>query len=180
MARDRGVFLPAILRIEQRKRVADGQTKNYPVPVLEVLATFRDLATGAIEQAGIMAQLPPAPGEQPRAITAGVPAAPATAPVAAPEGFDADLAAITEMDIATAGQRLVGLMGDEAITPAQMNALKARALDLGVWEDQVCTDDGEHETWEEVHSAWQTRWDALALAAKGRRQAGDVHGGDAQ
>ena len=87
-----------------------------------------------------------------------------------PEGFDAELAAITEMDIATAGQQLVGLMGDPAITPAQMNALKTRALDLGVWEDQVCTDDGEHETWEEVHSAWQTRWDALALAAKARRQ----------
>ena len=34
----------------------------------------------------------------------------------------------------------------------------------------MCTDDGEHETWEEVHSAWQTRWDALALAAKARRQ----------
>ena len=108
----------------------------------------------------VAAQLPPAPGEQRLALTAATPAAPATAPAAAPEGFDADLAAITEMDIATAGQRLVGLMGDEAITPAQMNALKARALDFGVWEDQVCTDDGEHETWEEVHSAWQTRWDA--------------------
>ena len=71
VARDRGVFLPAILRIEQRQRVAGGQTKKFPVPVLEVLVTFRDLATGAIEAGGIAAQLPPAPGEQPRAITAG-------------------------------------------------------------------------------------------------------------
>ena len=68
MARDHGVFLPAILRIEHRQRVAGGQTKKFPVPVLEVLATFRDLATGAIESAGMAAQLPPAPGR--RAITA--------------------------------------------------------------------------------------------------------------
>ena len=61
-ARDQGVFLPAILRIEHRQRVADGQTKKFPVPVLEVLTTFRDLATGAIERAGMAAQLPPAPG----------------------------------------------------------------------------------------------------------------------
>ena len=70
VARDRGVFLPAILRIEHRQRVAGGQTKKFPVPVLEVLTTFRDLATGAIERAGVAAQLPPAPGEQRRAIAA--------------------------------------------------------------------------------------------------------------
>jgi Recombination directionality factor-like len=75
VARDRGVFLPAILRIEQRQRVAGGQTKKYPVPVLEVLTTFRDLATGAIERAGVAAQLPPAPGETRRAITAAPPRA---------------------------------------------------------------------------------------------------------
>lgn len=81
MARDRGVFLPAILRIEHRQRVAGGQTKKFPVPVLEVLATFRDLASGAIEAAGISAQLPPAPGEQRRAITA--PAEPDSPPLTA-------------------------------------------------------------------------------------------------
>src|SRR5208282_1069123 len=75
VARDRGVFLPAILRIEHRQRVAGGQTKKFPVPVLEVLTTFRDLATGVLEGAGVAAQLPPAPGGQRRAITAG-----ATAP----------------------------------------------------------------------------------------------------
>jgi hypothetical protein len=141
------------------------------VPVLEILSTFRAITSGALEAAGMAAQLPPAPGEQRLALTAAAPAVAATpAPTTAPQGFDADLAAITEMDVATAGQRLVGLMGGPAITPGQMNALKARALDLGVWDDQVCTNDGEHETWEEVHSAWQTRWDALALAAKARRQ----------
>jgi hypothetical protein len=81
MARDQGIFLPATLRIEQRSRVAGGQTKKFPVPVLEVLTTFRSLVTGTLEAGGLTAQLPPAPGEQPRALTAG-PAAPAAAPPA--------------------------------------------------------------------------------------------------
>ena len=172
-ARNKGVYLPATLRIEQRKRVAGGQTKKYPVPVLEVLATFRDIADGRLEAGGIAAQLPPAPGEQRRALTAGTPAAPAPAPAGAPEpdGFGAQLAAITKADIATAGQRIVALMSGPDITPGQMNAIKTRAAELGVWDDQVCTDDGEREVWEEVHSAWQARWDALARAAKARQPA---------
>jgi|GEM_PF-2023447 hypothetical protein len=178
-ARDHKVMLPAMLRIEQRKRVAGGMTKNFPVPVLEVIPTFRELTSGALERAGVAAQLPPAPGEQRRALTTGAPAASTPAPAAAPQGFDAELAAITEMDIATAGQRIVGLMSDLTITPAQMNAIKKRALDLGVWDDQVCTGDGDHEVWEEVHSAWQARWDALSRAAKARRQPAAVPPQDA-
>lgn len=73
-ARDAGVFLPAVLRIEQRQRVAGGQTKKYPVPVLEILATFRQIAGGELAAAGMTAQLPPRPGEAPRAITAAAPA----------------------------------------------------------------------------------------------------------
>lgn len=82
VARDRGVFLPAVLRIEQRQRVAGGQTKKYPVPVLEVLATFRQIASGALKAGGITAQLPPPPGQQPRALTAGTPAPSAVQPTA--------------------------------------------------------------------------------------------------
>ena len=66
MARDHGVTLPAQLRIDHRSRVANGETKKFPVPVLEVMATVRDLVTGALEAGGMAAQLPPAPGEQPR------------------------------------------------------------------------------------------------------------------
>jgi len=84
MARDKGVFLPAVLRIEQRTRVANGQTKKYPVPVLEVLATFRQIASGQLEAGGIAAQLPPAPGEQPKAIAA--PAQPSDMPRPGPAG----------------------------------------------------------------------------------------------
>lgn len=81
VARDRGVFLPAVLRIEQRQRVAEGKTKKFPVPVLEVLATFRQIASGALEAGGITAQLPPAPGQQPRALTAGTPAPSSVQPI---------------------------------------------------------------------------------------------------
>ena len=66
-----GLLVVPVLLLAGSPEIAGGQTKKYPVPVLEVLVTFRDLATGAIESAGITAQLPPAPGEQPRAITSG-------------------------------------------------------------------------------------------------------------
>ena len=71
IARDRGVFLPAVLRIEQRSRVANGQTKKYPVPVLEITRTLRQITSGELEAGGIAAQLPPVPSQQPKAITAG-------------------------------------------------------------------------------------------------------------
>lgn len=88
MARDKGVFLPAILRIEQRSRVANGETKKYPVPVLEITSTLRKITSGELEAGGISAQLPPPPGEQPKAITAGTPDRGAASPVreAGPEG----------------------------------------------------------------------------------------------
>jgi hypothetical protein len=83
MARDRGVFLPALLRVEPRERIANGETKKFVVPVLEILSTFREIATGQLAAGGIAAQLPPPPGQQPRALTAGQPAttpSPATVP----------------------------------------------------------------------------------------------------
>lgn len=83
-ARDQGVFLSAILRIDQRQRVAGGQTKKYPVPVLEILSTFRQIASGELAAAGVTGQLPPAPGGQPRAIAAAAP--PAAAPAPVPDG----------------------------------------------------------------------------------------------
>lgn len=70
-ARDQGVFLSAVLRIDQRQRVANGQTKKYPVPVLEITSTFRQIVSGELKAGGMRAQLPPAPGEPLRAITGG-------------------------------------------------------------------------------------------------------------
>lgn len=70
LCRDRDLFLPARLWIDHRVDVVGGQTRKYPVPALEILKTFRQVATGELEAAGWAAQLPPAPGEQPKAITA--------------------------------------------------------------------------------------------------------------
>lgn len=78
-ARDQGVFLSAILRIDQRQRVAGGQTKKYPVPVLEIMSTFRQIVSGELAAGGVAAQLSPVPGGQRKAITATVPAAGAPA-----------------------------------------------------------------------------------------------------
>ena len=72
-ARALDIFLPAILRIDHRSRVAGGETKKFPVLVVEVLATFRQITSGELAAGGINAQLPPAPGEPQRAITAGAP-----------------------------------------------------------------------------------------------------------
>ena len=70
LCRDRDLFLPARLWIDQRVDVVDGQTRKYPVPALEIQKTFRQVATGELEAGGWAAQLPPAPGEQPKAIAA--------------------------------------------------------------------------------------------------------------
>lgn len=176
MARDKGVFLPAVLRIEQRKRVAGGQTKKYPVPVLEVLATFRDLATGALGAGGMAAQLPPAPGEQRRALTAGTtpaaspaPAVPSQRPAPQPDRFAAVLSAIRGAEIAVAAQRIANAVTD-ATTPEQMKALAALAEDLGVLDDAVCTDD-DKDIHEILRAFWRARWDELRGAAVQARTA---------
>jgi hypothetical protein len=90
-ARDAGVFLPAVLRIEQRQRVAGGQTKKYPVPVLEILATLRQIVGGELAAGGVAAQLPPAPGEPLRAITARVAAIPAAPGIPGGAADDAEV-----------------------------------------------------------------------------------------
>lgn len=55
------VFLPAMLRLEQRQKVVNGQTLKWGVPVLEVGATLRALVAGEYGRDGAMA-LPPPPG----------------------------------------------------------------------------------------------------------------------
>jgi hypothetical protein len=81
-ARAQGVLVPAVLRLEQRKVVSDGATKQFAVPVLDILPTLREL-TALSAGAGIAASLPPAPTAA-KAIAAApapsdAPALPATA-----------------------------------------------------------------------------------------------------
>jgi hypothetical protein len=145
MARDQGIFLPAMLRIEHRSRVANGQTKKFPVPVLEVLATFRQIATGALEAGGITAQLPPAPGEAPKAITAGPASVPAPE---VPDGLDEE-----------PWQRAQRIY-DRALTAATQADVEARAAEAkaaGLIDEHVCTDPAA-DVWEPLHDALQDIW----------------------
>jgi len=153
VARDKGVFLPAILRIEHRQRVAGGQTKKFPVPVLEVLVTFRDLATGAIERAGVMAQLPPAPGEQHRAITSGAPVPPQRE-VPAP-----DEPVFDRMTPQQQAQQIAD-QAAKAGTRLDIEALDRMAEAHRLGDYHVCTD-REEDVWEELRSYLRDRWRAL-------------------
>ena len=152
VARDRGVFLPAILRIEHRQRVAGGQTKKFPVPVLEVLTTFRDLATGAIERAGVAAQLPPAPGEQRRAITSG-----AAVP---PPREDRPAAAVRQQKPPTAQE--IANAAAKATTRAQIRDMKAAAEEHRVEQEMICAPGAD--LYEQLDSYLHSRWEELPLA----------------
>ena len=154
MARDHGVFLPAIVRIEQRQRVAGGQTKKFPVLVVEVLATFRQIATGALEAGGITAQLPPPPGEQPKAITAGPAAEPAPPAPAGPE--------IEPMDWQRAQ-----VIYERALAAATRSEVESCAKDpeaQRLADEHVCTD-SQSDVWEPLHDALQAIWREKAKEA---------------
>lgn len=106
-ARDRGVIVPAVLRLEPRERqlVVDRgvrpspregirgervEVRKYYVPMLDVLPTLREMS--ALAQRPIAEALPPAP-EQLKAISAGREATPAYGlPVAAPAAWTAEAA----------------------------------------------------------------------------------------
>ena len=95
--RERGVIVPARLRLEQRKTVRDGKTSRYVVPMLEVIATLRELTT--MTAGDIRTSLPPAPVTA-RAITAAAAPAVEAAPVAAaPKAWAADPAPVDEVPV---------------------------------------------------------------------------------
>jgi hypothetical protein len=83
-----GVMIPALLRIEQRERRIyrgrdqESETRKFPVPVLEVLATMREIAGAAASGQRALA-LPPPVAPVKAAIGAGPAPAAAEAPAAA-------------------------------------------------------------------------------------------------
>jgi hypothetical protein len=146
-ARDQGVFLPATLRIDHRERVADGKTKKYPVPVLEVTATFRQVVTGQLEAGGIAAQLPPAPGEQRRALTAGP--VPQTQP-AAPQPVPDEPPPPNAQQIADKAKK--------ALSRRDIESLARAAQEHRLSDDMVNTRDN---TYEELRGFLEDCWRAL-------------------
>lgn len=62
----RGMFMNGVLRIEQRVKISGGQTKKFPVPVIDLDITVRQLAQGVVGAAL------PAPSDAQAQLTAGV------------------------------------------------------------------------------------------------------------
>lgn len=145
-AREQGVFLPAVLRIDHRQRVVNGRTKRFPVPVLEVMATFREIVSGALEAGGIAAQLPPTPGGQHRALTSG-PAQQPPQPLQPPALTEPGAAPMTAQEIADQAAK--------ALSRTQIESLAQQAKEARV-EDDLISVDGE--TYEELSSYLRERW----------------------
>jgi hypothetical protein len=62
------VALPAVLRLDQRSKTANGRTNRWSVPVLELGITLRELVDGTYQREGFA--LPPAPSDA-KALEAG-------------------------------------------------------------------------------------------------------------
>jgi Recombination directionality factor-like len=160
LCRDRDLFLPARLWIDQRVDVVDGQTRKYPVPALEIQKTFRQVATGELEAGGWAAQLPPAPGERPKAITAA-PAAPAPkAEQAPPPAAPADETPLEDWQRA----EQIAARGRAATTGAEMTACAEDAERQGLSDEHICTD-RQNDTWEPLTPYLQQLWRDRARGA---------------
>lgn len=159
LCRDHGLYIPARLWIDHRVEVVDGQTRKYPVPVLELLVTPREVLSGELQGKGWAAQLPPVPGEPTRAITAG------TAQPAAPEPAKPATAPMPPATAPMTAQQFADV-APLAATQEEVNVLVAQAKEARVLEDQVCTrtDDGQ-ETWEELVEVLRDRYRKVPAAA---------------
>jgi hypothetical protein len=141
MCRENSLFLPARLWIDHRVEVSGGETKKYPVPVLELQATFRQVATGELQAAGWAGQLPPAPGEPLKAITAARPVLQTAQPARTAQRTATTRSA---QDIADAAM--------QATTREDVRVLIAEAKQNGQGGEQVYSDQGDGEVWETLAS----------------------------
>jgi len=165
-ARDQGVFLSAILRIDQRQRVAGGQTKKYPVPVLEVMSSFRQIASGELAAGGVTAQLPPAPGGGRMAIGPG---APAGAGVVAGEVVDAEIVD-EEPGLGMSPQYYADLV-PMARDRADIEAIAADAKAAGFSLRMVKA--GENEAPEQLRAYLERKWRSLPPMTEGGAPGGE-------
>ena len=121
------------------------------MPVLEILSTFRAIASGQLEAAGITAQLPPAPAGQRRAITSGA---------AAPAQREERPAAARPSRPPTAQE--IANAASKATTRAQIRDMKAQAEEHRLAEDMICIPGGD--MYEQLDSYLHGRWEELAPA----------------
>jgi hypothetical protein len=138
-ARAAGQYLPARLALEYREARVDGTLRQYNVPVLRVDPSVRAIASGEYAGRSLAEQLPPAPGEARRAITAA-PTVPREQP-------------LTAQDIANAAAK--------ATTREQIEEMNGVAKDNRVAEDLVET---EKDCFQELRAYLQERWRNLPYA----------------
>ena len=152
-ARAAGQYLAATLALEYRESRVDGLLRQYNVPAIRVDDSVRAIANGQIAGRSLADQLPPAPGEQRRAITAG-----ATAAQPARE----DRPAAVRQDRIPTAQEIANAAA-QATTRAQIVDMKKTAEEHRVQQDMICPP-GSSDLWEELDSYLHGRWEELPAA----------------
>ena len=123
-ARAAGQYLPARLALEYREARVDGMLRQYNVPAIRIDASIRAIANGEFAGRSLADQLPPAPGEQRRAITSGAALAREDRPAIAQDKPP------TAQQIADAAAK--------ATTLDELTPLKAQSNEHRLGEDMIC------------------------------------------
>jgi len=152
-ARAAGQYLPAELALEYREARVDGTLRQYNVPAIRIDASIRAIANGEFAGRSLADQLPPAPGEQRRAITAGEQAA-------RPQREDRPAATVRPGAIPTAQD--IANAASKATTRAQVVDLKAMAEEHRVQQDMICPPGADYH--EELDSYLHGKWEELPAA----------------
>lgn len=180
VARERGIYLPAIAGISWRTRIEDG--KPYPVPTLQIGASLAQIARGELPAgpAGLMAAIAGASspaaisGPERVALTAGTgqptepPAVTELEDVPPPDEPADDQAPDPLDDPALQGWERATIIADRAraaTTAPQLRACFTDARTKGLYDDPVCVDPvADH--WQPLRDVLDDLWKAAAEAAK--------------
>jgi hypothetical protein len=146
IARQGGVYLPAVLRFEWRYRSADGSP--YQVPVLQIGLSMRELAEGALPAGpgGLLAQLQRPAGRL--ALTAGQAGSPAADTPPPDDG--------TEEEPWQRAARIYQA-ALQATSRAGVEAYAGQAKREGLAEEPVCIN-RDNDEWQELRQVLQALW----------------------
>ena len=157
-ARAAGQYLPARLALEYREARVDGTLRQYNVPVLRIDASIRAIANGEFAGRSLADQLPPAPGEQRRAITAGAQVS------SAGRRAEPDVPVWEHLSPQQKAQQIADNAAKAAtrLEVEGIDKLSRGRARLG--DDHICTNRDE-DIWEELRSYLRDRWRSLPAAA---------------
>jgi hypothetical protein len=152
-ARAAGQYLPAELALEYREARVDGTLRQYNVPAIRIDASIRAIANGEFAGRSLADQLPPAPGEQRRAITAGASVPPQRDEPAPPP--------VTRDRIPDAQE--IADAAAKATTLEELTPLKALSNEHRLGDDMICPP-GSTDLYEELGSYLLARREDLEAA----------------